>query len=60
MMEEKRLEAKILESACKQIEIRKEEESEKSKSVSGSVMSDSGTPWTVAHQTLLSMAFSRQ
>ena len=41
MMEEKRLEAKILESACKQIEIRKEEESEKSKSVSGSVMSDS-------------------
>ena len=31
MMEEKRLEAKILESACKQIEIRKEEESEKVK-----------------------------
>ena len=28
--------------------------------VSGSVMSDSATPWTVAHQAPLSMGFSRQ
>ena len=30
------------------------------KSVSHSVMSDSVTPWTVAHQAPLSMEFSRQ
>ena len=29
-------------------------------SVSWSVISDSATPWTVAHQALLSMGFSRQ
>ena len=29
-------------------------------SVSCSVMSDSATPWTAAHQALLSMGFSRQ
>ena len=28
--------------------------------VSHSVMSDSVTPWTIAHQTLLSMEFSMQ
>ena len=31
-----------------------------SESVSHSVVSDSETPWTVAHQALLSMEFSRQ
>ena len=31
-----------------------------SESVSRSVVSDSETPWTVAHQALLSMEFSRQ
>ena len=30
------------------------------KCVSGSVMSDSATPWTVAHQAPLSLKFSRQ
>ena len=29
-------------------------------SVGGSVMSDSATPWTVAHQAPLSMEFYRQ
>ena len=32
----------------------------KLKSVSRSVMSDSATPWTVAHQAPLSVGFSRQ
>ena len=31
-----------------------------SETVSRSVMSDSATPWTVAHQAPLSMEFSRQ
>ena len=31
-----------------------------SESVSHSVVSDSVTPWTIAHQTPLSMGFSRQ
>ena len=31
-----------------------------SESVSCSVVSDSATPWTVAHQVLLSVGFSRQ
>ena len=35
-------------------------EREKSESVSSLVVSDSATPWTVAHQALLSMKFSRQ
>ena len=34
--------------------------SEKSESVSCLVMSDPATPWTVAHQALPSMEFSRQ
>ena len=41
-----RMLAKILESKCE--------------SVSCSVVSDSATPWTVAHQIPLSMEFSRQ
>ena len=35
-------------------------ERKKSESVSSLVVSDSATPWTVAHQALLSMKFSRQ
>ena len=41
------------------LQMRGREEVEKV-SVSCSVMSDSATPWTVAHQAPLSMGFSRQ
>ena len=34
--------------------------SKSSSSVSHSVVSDSATPWTIAHQAPLSMGFSRQ